>query len=210
MNTITPHYGFVRQITAFEEKNLFLMTELQPLITDKPTSLDIHCPEQSTVDALQMLIMGTMSLSHDQNELRTTLARNPSFEFKKVHSWPVSTLRFGKSHNKANDATSKKLADDWLGVTTMILSLSKEILTRCGYEEFNVLHYQLPVATVHHHPEKGQESFCLSTHKVESNTVKKFFRPASPQDQRLDQCDDKELKRHSGANLGMNIRSDGE
>lgn len=210
MNTITPHYGVVRQITAFEEKNLFLMTNLKPLITDKPASIDIHCPEQSTVDALKMLIMGTMQLSHDQNKLRTTLASNSSFEFKKVHSWPVSTLKFGKSDKKDNDATSKELVDDFLGLTTMILSLSKEILTRCGYQEFNVLHYQLPVATVHHHPEKAQESFCLSTHKVESNTVKTFFRPTSPQAQRVDQCDDKELTRHSGANLGMNISSDGE
>ncbi|MBX9586020.1 MAG: DUF2974 domain-containing protein [Gammaproteobacteria bacterium] len=197
VNTITPHYGVVRQITAFQDKNLYLMPELQLLVTDKAASLDIHSPEETGVNALRMLIMGTMNFSHNQDDLRSTLACNPSFAFKKVRAWPVATLSFGRSDNKADDATSKKLVDDWLGITSMILSLSKEILTRSGHEDFNVLNYQLPIATVHHHQDEDQESFCISTHKVGST----FFSPASPRLQTHREYDDKEMRTDSGPPL---------
>ena len=210
VNTITPHYGVVRQICAFQEMNLYLMPELKPVVSDKAVSIDSRFPEQASFDAMRMLIMGTMLKSHNQSDMRDTLSNNASFVFKKVRSWPVSSLSFENSDHKKDDTPSAPLQDDWLGVTTMILSLAKEILTRCGYEDHIVLQYQLSNAAVHHHQDEDQESFCHSTHKIDLSTVKTLFSPPKLRPETHNEREDEATMVNFSPSLGMSSESDVE
>ncbi len=159
VNTATPHYGYVRQINYFKEKNDYKSSQLK----------DIAVKKSLAIDANQLITGENFLLAVSTAQSHLELFKSPfnnanNFDYSHVHSWPLARNTFVPRSQPKNSVSAPVIkSSDSFGQAMLKMAHNignsyletqvDQITYIAGVEDIGRIEHQLPNPDIQHHHE---------------------------------------------------------
>ncbi len=159
VNTATPHYGYVRQVTHFSERNDYKDGRLRDVAVAKALAINV-----SQLITQENIILAGITADTHLGLFNSPFNDNNNFDFLHVHSWPLACNTF-ISRYPSTDSLKPPTFDPSDSFGKVLMTITQDVGNKyletqvdqitwiAGVEDISSIQHQVPNPNIQHHHE---------------------------------------------------------